>query len=377
MSDEVDEWATARADEARCVENPKRPPLAPHPGAPESPKVSPLVCTADIAMVPVDWLWRGRIAKGMINILDGDPGLCKSTVIADLAARGSRGEPLPGDATSEGPFSTILVSYEDAAGCVTVPRLVAAGAERRLVHAWDLWNSPLDLVDGLAALAGAIGEVNARLVVIDPLMAALPAKLNAHRDQDMRTVLAPIAALAEKTGCAFLFVRHLNKSTGGSAVYRGGGSIGIIGAARVGLLLAKSDTDNEEDRILAVTKCNVGKGAAAIKLRVVSAPSPAPRIEVACIEWGDVTSQSADSLLESSEERGELDQAVDELRDLLKDGPVPAQVGKAALRANSVSDATERRARQRLGIVAKKDAGRSAGWTWYLPEQLPPRRPQS
>jgi hypothetical protein len=40
------------------------------------------------------------------------------------------------------------------------------------------------------------------------------------------------------------------------ALFGGGGSIGIIGAARVGILVAKHPVD-ESQRIIAVIKCNV------------------------------------------------------------------------------------------------------------------------
>ena len=52
-----------------------------------------------------------------------------------------------------------------------------------------------------------------------------------------------------------MLIRHLNKSGGGHAMYRGGGSIGIIGAARSAFLIAR-DPDDETGarRIFAVTK---------------------------------------------------------------------------------------------------------------------------
>jgi len=35
----------------------------------------------------VPWLWRGRLARGKLAIFDGDPGLGKSFITLDLAAR--------------------------------------------------------------------------------------------------------------------------------------------------------------------------------------------------------------------------------------------------------------------------------------------------
>ena len=56
-------------------------------------------------------------------------------------------------------------------------------------------------------------------------MAFLGEGVNAHRDQDVRRALAPMAKMAERTGAAVLVIRHLNKAPGGNALYRGGGSI--------------------------------------------------------------------------------------------------------------------------------------------------------
>ena len=69
------------------------------------------------------------------------------------------------------------------------------------------------------------------LVVIDVLNVYLGADVDGHKDQDVRRALMPLAKLAERTAAAVVVLRHLNKSTGGPAIYRGAGSIGI-GAQR-------------------------------------------------------------------------------------------------------------------------------------------------
>jgi len=66
----------------------------------------------------------------------------------------------------------------------------------------------------------------------------------------VRRALAPLAKLAEETGVAVVVVRHLTQSSGGNPLYRGQGSIGIIGAARSALLVAKHPED-EGLRVLA------------------------------------------------------------------------------------------------------------------------------
>ena len=51
---------------------------------------------SEVEPQPIDWLWEGHIAFGKITVLDGDPGLGKSTLLIDLASRLSTGRPMPG-----------------------------------------------------------------------------------------------------------------------------------------------------------------------------------------------------------------------------------------------------------------------------------------
>jgi len=66
------------------------------------------------------------------------------------------------------------------------------------------------------------------------MMAFFKPETAANSDQVMRVALAPLAALAARSGASVLLVRPLTKHGGRKAIYRGGGSIGIIGAG-VGL----------------------------------------------------------------------------------------------------------------------------------------------
>ena len=74
----------------------------------------------------------------------------------------------------------------------------------------------------------------------------------------MREPANALALVAARTGACIVIVRHLNKMSGPAALYRGGGSIGIIGAARMGLLVGR-DPDNPEQRVLAFTKSNLAR----------------------------------------------------------------------------------------------------------------------
>src|SRR5205085_963612 len=59
---------------------------------------------SDIDILPLHWLWPGRILRGKLTILEGDSGLGKSLFTLDLASRITTGRPMPdGSAGVKGP----------------------------------------------------------------------------------------------------------------------------------------------------------------------------------------------------------------------------------------------------------------------------------
>src|SRR5436190_1910072 len=96
----------------------------------------PIVPLSELTPVPTDWLWPGWLAAGHLHVLDGDPGVGKSMLLGDLAARLSTGRPWPDGAPSPGPASVILLNAEDDAAGTTRSRLAAAGADMARVLVW-------------------------------------------------------------------------------------------------------------------------------------------------------------------------------------------------------------------------------------------------
>jgi hypothetical protein len=335
-----------------------------------------IISAADVKMTAVRWLWKGRIALGMLNMFDGNPGLGKSTITADIAARETRGEAMPLETTAAPAGDVLVISFEDHYSCVLCPRLVAARADMKRVSLWNLDHHPFVLPDSISALESVITEKKIRLVVIDPMMAALSPSVDSYKDQDIRVVLGALAKLAERTGCAILFVRHLVKTHGNKAVMAGGGSIGIIGAMRVGLLLAKTPDapPNDPHRLLATVKCNVGKEAPAVSLRIESAQpivtDTGEKIEVGRVVWsGVVTEVSADDLVTDADEAGAAKEATSVIAEILAHGSVKAKDAIKQLDALGVAERTWRRAKTKLGIISARIGGPTSEWAWWTPEQ--------
>lgn len=327
---------------------------------------------ADVAPERLTWLWDGRFPRGKLVILDGDPSVGKSTLTVDWAARVSTGKPWPDDAPCD-PGDVIIMSAEDGLADTIRPRLDAAEGEPARVHALTAIRSgederTLTLAD-VATIEQAVRQAAAVLVIVDVLMAYMPAGTNAHRDQDVRTVLAALAAMADRTRAVVLCLRHLNKSGGGNAMYRGGGSIGIIGAARAGYV-AGADPDDENRRLLACVKSNLAAEPPTLAYRLVSAENGTARVE-----WLGQTQHKAGDLIaqrEDDDQRSERDEAADWLVDYLADNGGQAasvDVYRAGAREGYSKD-TLKRAKRPGGVESVK-GGMKAGWVWRIAGATP------
>ena len=93
-----------------------------------------LVCLADVPHEHIDWLWLKRIARGKLTLVVGDPGVGKSLLTTDLAARVSVGNSFP-DGTPCPVGSVFLISAEDGLADTVKHRLDRAGADTRNVLA--------------------------------------------------------------------------------------------------------------------------------------------------------------------------------------------------------------------------------------------------
>jgi hypothetical protein len=336
------------------------------------------ILVSDVETEQVVWLWRGWLALGKLSVLDGDPGLGKSATVLDIAARVSTGRPFPdGSECDAGAGGVVILSAEDGLADTIKPRLEAAGADTsRISSLGTVWEGKggsrhertLSLPEDIPLIEREIQRVEAKLVIVDPLMAFLPKKIDAHRDQDVRRALAPFASMAERTGAALQVVRHLSKSEGTSPIYRGGGSIGIIGAARMGALVAK-DPKDEEHRVLAPTKNNLAVHPKSLLYSLEEADNGAVRVI-----WAGESEYSASELLQTVRvDRADARrEAEDFLVSLLSDGPVPKASVEEEAKAANISPGTLRRAKTSLGVITAREnqvgGERGAGrWVWKLP----------
>jgi hypothetical protein len=328
---------------------------------------------SDVAPEPLRWLWPGRIPAGKITLLDGDPGLGKSTLLCELAARISRGEPLPGDDSAPAtPRGVLLFSAEDDVFDTIRPRIDAAGGDPRRIAAFIAVSDgtdtgrPFALPRDLPILEAIVQRLDAALVVIDPLVAFLRP---ATSEQHVRHALGALKASAERTGAAIVIVRHLNKSGGANPLYRGLGSIGIIAAARSGLLLAP-DPDDPERRILAPSKGNLARPVASLAFRLEAVPGAT----VTRVAWDGQSSWTATTLLQGQTEedsdsrRSVIDEARAWLREVLAAGPRLARELRQDASERGIGRSALYAARKAEGITIAKERTVQGSWVWALSE---------
>jgi putative DNA primase/helicase len=343
----------------------------------------------------VTWLWPGRVPLGKLTLLIGDPGLGKSFVTLDVAARVSRGLSMPaldGEAplAATAPGSVLLLSAEDDALDTIYPRLAAAGADLtridvlkaiRVQRAGDggQFDAMFSLQSDLAVLEEAIAERdNCRLVVIDPITAYL-GRSDSHRNSEMRALLAPLSELAARTGVAVLAVNHLNKMGQGPAIYRSMGSLAFAATAR-SVLAVMCDPNDAASRVLVSLKSNVSAEVQGMRFQMMTDAESTAGIEpggerpMPTIRWSDTPlAMTAEEIISAAAQSAEcgpaLDEACEWLRSVLTTGPQAAVELKRIAKEDGIRERTLVRAKQRLGVLAARTGfGLHGLWEWRLPE---------
>jgi hypothetical protein len=167
----------------------------------------------------------------------------------------SRGHLLGGEAGD-----IIIVSFEDASEEVLRPRIEAAGDDLTRVH--EIVDDglggidPVQLPRDVTSLEWLVHEAKARLVIVDPIVAAIDTALDAHKDQHVRFVLARLRTRAEEADCAIPLVGHLNKTPSKDAYIRVANSTAFWNASRSVVLVTEDPDEPDEGRLVVQRKAN-------------------------------------------------------------------------------------------------------------------------
>ena len=312
-----------------------------------------LINLNDVVSKPVKYLWQPYIPLGKVGIIQGNPGVGKTTLITSLMADLSRGNMLPGDVEPREPINIIYNTVEDDLGDTIKPNLVLAGADCSKIDVINVKNKDLSLTD--SRIEQAIVEKNVKLMVFDPIQGYIGSSVDFHRANEVRPVLSHLTKLAEKYECAILLVGHLNKNAGQLCAYRGLGSIDFFAAVRSVMLVGTHPSDNTQ-RFLFHAKSNLSKPG----------DTRCFRINENKLEWTGTIDLNADQfMLDGGETVKKVDSAKAFLMDFLADGEKPSTEIYEAADQEDFSKRTLATAKKDLKIKALKHDDK---WFWRLPE---------
>ena len=195
-----------------------------------------LINMDSVEVEQVEWLLYPFIPYGKVTIIQGDPGEGKTTMVLQIIAKLTRGEPIlpvtdttkikgkrSDEADSENtdldaednrqeqfsmsPVNVIYQTAEDGLGDTIKPRLLAAGADCSKVLVIDDSDQPLTMSD--IRLEEAIVQTKAKMVVLDPIQGFLGVDVDMHRANEIRPLMKRVAVLAEKYHCAVILIGHM------------------------------------------------------------------------------------------------------------------------------------------------------------------------
>ena len=332
----------------------------------------------EIETEKTEWIWPGYIPAGKLTLIAGDPGMGKSTMVGDIISRISRGTYLPSG--QRGVTGTSLIaSAEDSAEDTIIPRLIACGANLSKVgiirevrtDSEDTESRYLSFPRDLGLLRDTIISTGCRMLIIDPLMAFLEKGTDSYKDQDMRRVLHPIEGIAQETGTAIVIVAHLTKKEDASTLYRVGGSIGFIAAARSVLAVTRLP---DETQVLYALKCNLARRppSMAYEIKQVRKTKTADNtwlgestINSSAIRWlGEVDFDPFSKAQIATPDTVAIQEATDFLNQLLHSGETETEeVYKEAKKAG-VSKNYVNKVKLVMGVVQQRRSGK---WYWSLP----------
>jgi putative DNA primase/helicase len=387
------------------------------------PPAAPTVRLADVPQRGVEWLWPGRIPLGKITLLAGDPGVGKSLITLDIAARVSTGASWPDGEKGAGSSeqgeislnalpiaadsmphagvpaqrvgSVLLLSAEDDLADTIRPRLEALDADCSRITALtsarttrqpprsaspsptpsSLPPAPcsFDLSRDVALLDRTLESLpDCALVIIDPISAYLGRAVE-NVNAEVRRIMAPLAELAERRRVAVVVVSHLRKQAG-AAIHRSIGSLAFVSSARTAWLVTKDSKTavdyTPERRLLVPIKNNIAPDMNGLACSIETHPHTGLPIVRWSSESLNMDADAALTVFATKESRpaAERREASRWLRAQLAAGPRPTNEISETAAAHGFSIGTLRRAFRDLGGVAVRTGyGTQGQWHWRLP----------
>lgn len=377
---------------------------------------------------PIEWLWPGRIPIGKLSLFIGDPGVGKSTLVTDIAARtttevpwpdaadssplpdppsasfsrptfndtdsvnpahaqtnsshpsplnpspntaefASSSLPAPPSSVSKIPIRPAQVAFltaEEETATTLRPRLEAAGANIYKIIALAGCLDIDEVIDRLDELLNHLDFC--KLIAIDPL-AAFFRGAETGRGQNARRILKELTDVASNHQAAMIAIAHRSRTRHNAPIMRVSSSLAITAAART-IWLIDEDPCDPNRRLFVPLKNNLAPTNDGLAFTIQPAED-AP--DTARIHWDPTPIKNPLDALKSPRHESTADaNDVDEwLLTRLAGGPVASGDIKLAGLRDGFSWRSIQRAKQRLDIRAKLMPDLSSfmdTWHWFTPQ---------
>jgi RecA-family ATPase len=176
----------------------------------------------------ITWLWQDRIPFGKITILVGDSGLGKTTLALDIAARLTSGRSMPLSDAKPVTGNVLFQSQEDNIDDTLLPRFISAGGDLRRIESIEA--DGLNIDSDCEIIERNIQDVNARIILLDPLQSFMGKHADMCRITDVRRLLSNLGSIAARNDCAILVIIYSMLQAGaveGTEIFKACGEAGI------------------------------------------------------------------------------------------------------------------------------------------------------
>jgi hypothetical protein len=342
---------------------------SPHKTAPPPSYELITVCGSDVKVERLKFFWPGVMPLGYLFLVGGDPGLNKSTLTVDTAARASRGDFWP-CSTERAPISnSLFITMEDGVSDVIMPRYLEAGGDpSRVFFAkgkidTDGKESGIDLrPECLPAIEKAIQRHNATLVVIDPVSAYL-AGIDSHNDAEVRAMLMPVQEIAARNKCVIELVLHFNKDASKSGLHRFMASVAFVAVCRAAFGVVK-DKNDPKKRLFLPIKANLAPDTHGFQFHVQDSNGH-PRIT-----WGaDFSAVTIDEALMPEDHQSKKDRAMLVIQTALAEhgGEMERDTLFALTQSKKIGSSATYAALKELGLKSRP-SGVGGKWAYAMPK---------
>lgn len=220
-----------------------------------------LTRASSFAIKPVRWVWADRMPVGEICLIPGREGVGKSTFLAWMAAAVTNGN-LPG-IHNKHPRAVLYAANEDAWDYTIAPRMKAAGANLDLIYRIDTLTDTgpagLILPRDCRYLPDVAQQVDAAILMCDPLLSLLDETISTFKAQELRQALEPLRRVAEEARLAVPALVHFNKGQSGDINTLISGSRAFSEVARSVIAIVQDKEADDYTCVVTQTKNNLGR----------------------------------------------------------------------------------------------------------------------